>query len=250
MYMLSFSVVSDSLQQLHCPCHSPGKNTGVGCHFLLQGIFLTQGSNSSLLCLLHQQADSSPLYHLGSLSRTHSLFILILAVLGLHCCGCFSLVAAGGGHSLVAVLCLLIVMTPFIAEHRLQDAWASAVVAHGLQSTGSAAVVHWPAASQHVGYSWPRAQTHVLCIGRWILYHWATREAPLSQFWNSFFLVCSLHLSVIDLSPLSSGSSASDPLSFPINIWYSSFSLGPLCWNIPLFFLPLIFQFTSKISIF
>ena len=25
--------------------NSPGKNTGVGCHFLLQGIFLTQGSN-------------------------------------------------------------------------------------------------------------------------------------------------------------------------------------------------------------
>ena len=28
---------------------SPGKNTGVGCHFLLQGIFLTQGSNWCLL---------------------------------------------------------------------------------------------------------------------------------------------------------------------------------------------------------
>ena len=28
---------------------SPGKNTGVGCHFLLQGIFLTQGSNLGLL---------------------------------------------------------------------------------------------------------------------------------------------------------------------------------------------------------
>ena len=27
----------------------PGKNTGVGCHFLLQGIFLTQGSNPHLL---------------------------------------------------------------------------------------------------------------------------------------------------------------------------------------------------------
>ena len=25
----------------------PGKNTGTGCHFLLQGIFLTQGSNLS-----------------------------------------------------------------------------------------------------------------------------------------------------------------------------------------------------------
>ena len=27
----------------------PGNNTGVGCHFLLQGIFLTQGSNPGLL---------------------------------------------------------------------------------------------------------------------------------------------------------------------------------------------------------
>ena len=42
----------------------PGKNTGVGCHFLLQGIFLTQGSNPSLLCLLHWQSDSLPLHHL------------------------------------------------------------------------------------------------------------------------------------------------------------------------------------------
>ena len=37
------------------------KNTGVGCHFLLQGIFPTQGSNLRLLCLLRWQADSSPL---------------------------------------------------------------------------------------------------------------------------------------------------------------------------------------------
>ena len=32
---------------------SPGKNTGVGCHALLQGIFLTQRWNSHLLRLLH-----------------------------------------------------------------------------------------------------------------------------------------------------------------------------------------------------
>ena len=32
---------------------SPGKNTGVGWHFLLQGIFLTWGSNRHLLLLLH-----------------------------------------------------------------------------------------------------------------------------------------------------------------------------------------------------
>ena len=39
---------------------SPGKNTGVGCHFLLQGIFLTQGWNPWLLQLLHWQVDSLP----------------------------------------------------------------------------------------------------------------------------------------------------------------------------------------------
>ena len=37
---------------------SPGKNTGVGCHALLQGIFPTQGSNLHLLGLLHWQAGS------------------------------------------------------------------------------------------------------------------------------------------------------------------------------------------------
>ena len=35
--------------RLLCPWNSPHKNTGVGCHFLLQGIFLTQGLNLSLL---------------------------------------------------------------------------------------------------------------------------------------------------------------------------------------------------------
>ena len=40
---------------------SPGKNTGVGCHALLQGIFVTQGSNSHLLCPLHWLAGSLPL---------------------------------------------------------------------------------------------------------------------------------------------------------------------------------------------
>ena len=38
-----------SLASLFCPWNSPDKITGVGCHCLLQGIFLTQGSNSALL---------------------------------------------------------------------------------------------------------------------------------------------------------------------------------------------------------
>ena len=47
--------------RLLCSWDFPAKNTGVGCHFLLQGIFLTQGSNLCLLCLLHWQAGSLPL---------------------------------------------------------------------------------------------------------------------------------------------------------------------------------------------
>ena len=39
----------------------PGENTGVGCHFLLQGIFWTQELNLHFLCLLHCQASSLPL---------------------------------------------------------------------------------------------------------------------------------------------------------------------------------------------
>ena len=44
--------------RLLCPWDSPGKNTGVGCHALLQRIFPTQGSNP---CLLHWQVGSLPL---------------------------------------------------------------------------------------------------------------------------------------------------------------------------------------------
>ena len=44
---------------------SPGKNTGVGCHAHLQGIFPTQGLNLHLLCLLHWQSGSWPLVPAG-----------------------------------------------------------------------------------------------------------------------------------------------------------------------------------------
>ena len=44
--------------RLLCPWDFPGKNTRVGCHFLLQGTFLIQGSNLCLLSLVHWQAGS------------------------------------------------------------------------------------------------------------------------------------------------------------------------------------------------
>ena len=58
MYAVSKSCPLSATQglqppRLFCPWDSPGKNTRVGCHFLLQGISLTQGSNLRLRCLLH-----------------------------------------------------------------------------------------------------------------------------------------------------------------------------------------------------
>ena len=52
--------------RLLCPWNFPGKSTGVGCHFLVQGIFPTQGSNPGLL---HCQVVSLPLSHQACVPR-------------------------------------------------------------------------------------------------------------------------------------------------------------------------------------
>ena len=76
---LCVRVCAKSLQTCLTPCSpvdcsspgssvhgdSPGKNTGVGCRALLQGIFLTQGLNLHLLDLLHWQVGSLPGMPLG-----------------------------------------------------------------------------------------------------------------------------------------------------------------------------------------
>ena len=66
-YVLSRSVVSHSLRphgpqptRLFCPWDFPGKNTRVGCHFLLQGLFFNPWIEPSSPAL---QADSLPLSH-------------------------------------------------------------------------------------------------------------------------------------------------------------------------------------------
>ena len=50
-------------QRLLSPWYSPSKNIGVGCHFLLQKTFPTQGSNPCVLGLLLWQVDSCLLSH-------------------------------------------------------------------------------------------------------------------------------------------------------------------------------------------
>ena len=50
-----------------------------------------------------------------------------------------------------------------------------------------ARILEWVAISNSEGSSWPRERTRISCIGRWILYHWATREAHISTrrpFWE------------------------------------------------------------------
>ena len=73
---VSHTVVSDSLRshglqptRLLRPWNSPGKSTGEGCHFLLQGIFLIQGSN---LGLLHSR------WCYINISNNHQFFGLLL----------------------------------------------------------------------------------------------------------------------------------------------------------------------------
>ena len=61
----------------------PGKNTGVGCHFLLQEIFPAQGSNPHLQYYRQSpvlQADSLPIEPLGKLSPVLYIYTLVYSV--------------------------------------------------------------------------------------------------------------------------------------------------------------------------
>jgi len=76
------SVVSDFVTPwLLCPWDSPGKNAGVGCHSLFQGIFPTQGCNPRLPMSPVLQVDSLPLSPSGSpifsISKGKRIFLLI-----------------------------------------------------------------------------------------------------------------------------------------------------------------------------
>ena len=63
-------------RRLPYPCDSPCMNTGVGCHFLLQEIFPTQGSNLHLLHLMRWQTGSSPELFLKIKSLCLSSFLI------------------------------------------------------------------------------------------------------------------------------------------------------------------------------
>ena len=75
------SVMTNSLRlhglqpaRLLCPWNSPGQNTGVGRHSLLQGIFPTQGSN---LGLLHCGQIPYHLSHQGSQLSVYKILLIL-----------------------------------------------------------------------------------------------------------------------------------------------------------------------------
>ena len=90
--MFNCSIMSNSLSpherqpaRLLSLWNFPGKNIGVGCHFRLQAIFLTQVLNAHLLHLLHWQSDSVPLCHLGHLKRSKKVCFILIASLKFLC---------------------------------------------------------------------------------------------------------------------------------------------------------------------
>ena len=75
---LSHSVMSDFLLLFArhiCPRNFSGRNTGMGCQFLLQVIFPAQESNSHLQRFLHWCAYSLRLHHLRSTYSQSSSFL-------------------------------------------------------------------------------------------------------------------------------------------------------------------------------
>ena len=115
-----------------------------------------------------------------------------MAVLGLRFCARAFSSCGERGPFFIAVRGPLTIATSLVAEHRLQT--------RRLSSCGARALV----APRHVGSSQTRARTLVPCIGKQILNHCATREAPSSFFNSEFFS----SYSILPFSPFPAPSNA------------------------------------------
>ena len=114
--------------------------------------------------------DRSPAAPCFGQSTTFNIFIFFfwLCWFGFAAHG-LSLVGASRSYSLDAVCRLLTAVATLVAECKL---W----------STGSVLLLYTLVPPVHAVSSQTRDQTFVQCIGRWIFYHWITREVPLSIF--------------------------------------------------------------------
>ena len=148
----SFSVVSDSLRPhgLHSPWNSPGQNTGVGSLSLLQG--------SS------QHKDQTQISRIagGFFTNWATEKPQKAALNGTESCCC-----------LVAKSCLTLCGP--------MDSSPPGSSVHGISQTR---ILEGVAISFSMRSSRPRDRNYISCIDRWILYHWATREAHWILQWR------------------------------------------------------------------
>ena len=128
----------------------PGKNTGVGYHFLLQRIFQAQGSNLYLLCLLQWQGS-----HLGSLNDKHHWIPKLIWISHTR--------SNQGEVKWKSLSCVQVFVTP----------WSTDPGNSPGQNTG---VENTPAFPFSRGSSQPKDQTQISCIAGRFFTSWATRE--------------------------------------------------------------------------
>ena len=184
------------------PWDSPGKNTGVGCHFLLQCIKVKREREVTQSCpTLRDPMDCS----LPSSSVCGIFQARVLEWVAIAFSEAFSSCINcgrgewwerwGGGCSLL--WCSSFSLRWFLSLWSTGSRREDSVVCH-------TALV----ALQHVGSSWTRDQISVSCIGRWILNNWITREGPgqlnltevtLCDFWSRVLEV--MHLLPCSLEP-------------------------------------------------
>ena len=97
-----------------------------------------------------------------------------LKAVGPHPCCIFTQPSVSLRHLLLCLLlpCLVALSCPTLCDPTDCSPPGSSV--HGIFQ---ARILEWVAISSSREYSWPSDQTPISCIGRWILYHWATWEA-------------------------------------------------------------------------
>ena len=71
----------------------------------------------------------------------------------------------------------------------LRDPMTCSLPCPSVHGISQARILNWVAISSSRGSSWPRDQTCITCIDRWILYHWATRETPTGAKYILLFCV-------------------------------------------------------------
>ena len=158
------SVVSDSLPphgltsfMLLCPWHSPGKNTGVGCHSLLQRIFPGQGLNSGLphsrQILYHLSHQGNPTTNFNQMNfpsvEPYSVFSFV--------------------HTLISVIHMHVICERAKAKVTRSCSTLCDPMDYTVPGILQARILEWVAFRFSRGPSQPRDQTQVSCIaGRFL----------------------------------------------------------------------------------